>query len=272
DAHHRQIAAADAQRRARVLGDARPALPAVVGAVEAEAGRRGVVARVGGADFDEQAARAAGRDGNVYLRQVRRQPGGELLPGVTAVDRLVQPAHVLVLVLVLPRPEPRLPQPGIDDVRVGGIDSDRRAAGVGIAGQNPLPADAAIERAVDAALGIGTVGVAEHRGEQAVRLLGIHGELGDLLPVAQAEVGPGAPGVVGAVDAVADRQVRAAQPLTAADVHDVGVGGGHGDGADRLRRLLLEDRVPGAARVVGLPYPAIDRTDVEHVRLARHAR
>ena len=35
---------------------------------------------------------------------------------------------------------------------------------------------------------------------------------------------------------------------------------------------LIEDRLPGSAKIVGLPHPAVHRADVEHVGLAGHAR
>jgi len=95
-------------------------------------------------------------------------------------------------------------------------------------------------------------------------------QLGDLLPVAEPAVLPGAAAIAGAVDAVADRQVGPQQPFTARDVDDVGIGRCHRDGADRLGRLSLEDRLPGAAGVVGSPHPAVDGADVENTWLPRN--
>ena len=93
--------------------------------------------------------------------------------------------------------------------------------------------------------------MAEHGGEDSVGIAGIDGEGGNLLAVAQAEVSPGLAGVSGFVDAVADGEVGAVQALAAGHVDDVGIGGSDGDGADRLRGLVIEDGVPGAAVVVG---------------------
>jgi hypothetical protein len=39
-------------------------------------------------------------------------------------------------------------------------------------------------------------------------------------------------------------------------------------GADRLRRLRIEDRRPGAAIVIGFPYATVDGADVKDGRLA----
>ena len=46
-----------------------------------------------------------------------------------------------------------------------------------------------------------------------------------------------------------------------------GIGGGDGEGADRSGGLVVEDGVPGAAVVGGLPDAAIADTDVEDVGL-----
>ena len=48
------------------------------------------------------------------------------------------------------------------------------------------------------------------------------------------------------------------QAFAAADVDDVRIGRRDGDRADRLRRLVVEDRVPRAAVVVDLPDAAVD--------------
>ena len=77
--------------------------------------------------------------------------------------------------------------------------------------------------------------------------------------------------VPGAIDPVADRQIRARQPLAARHVDDVGIGGRHGNRPDRLRRLLVEYRPPGAARVIRLPDAAIHRAHIEDARLRCHA-
>ena len=51
----------------------------------------------------------------------------------------------------------------------------------------------------------------------------------------------------------------------------LGSEGAHRDGADRLRRLVVEDRIPGAAVVVRLPDAAVDLPHVEDIGLAGHA-
>ena len=99
--------------------------------------------------------------------------------------------------------------------------------------------------------------MAEDGGENFVGIARIDGKRGDLLSVCEAEMRPGFAGVGRLINAIADGEIGAMQSLAAAYINDVGVGGGHGDGADRLRRLGIEDRVPGAAVVVRFPDAAI---------------
>ena len=61
------------------------------------------------------------------------------------------------------------------------------------------------------------------------------------------------------------------QAFTAGDINNVGIRRRYGDGADRLRGLVVEDRSPGAAVVVRLPYSAVDLAYVENVWLAGNA-
>src|SRR5271165_7356346 len=61
------------------------------------------------------------------------------------------------------------------------------------------------------------------------------------------------------------------QTFAAADIHNVRVGGGDSDGSDGAGGLLVEDGLPGAPVIVGLPDAAVDRANVEDVGLAGHA-
>ncbi len=145
-------------------------------------------------------------------------------------------------------------------------------AHVGAVVEDLLPSGAAVERAVEAAVGVGGVGVAQGGDVDAVGVGGIHHDAADAVGGGEADAAPGLAGVGGLVHAVAVGIFRADVGLAGADVDDVGVGGGNGDGADGLHRLGVEDRVPGAAGVVGLPHPAAHRAEVEGVGLAGHAR
>ena len=60
------------------------------------------------------------------------------------------------------------------------------------------------------------------------------------------------------------------QSLAAANINNVRIGGRDRDGADRLRRLVIEDGIPGSAVVVGLPDPAIHLRHVKNIGLAGH--
>jgi hypothetical protein len=114
--------------------------------------------------------------------------------------------------------------------------------------------------------------MAEHGGEHFVRIARINGQRRNLLSVDQAEMRPGFAGVGRFINAVAHREVGAMQSLAAAHINNVWVGRRDRDGADRLRGLVVEDRVPGAAVVVRFPNAAVHLADVEHIGLAGHAR
>src|ERR1700721_3716532 len=78
---------------------------------------------------------------------------------------------------------------------------------------------------------------------------------------------PGFPCIGGFVDAVADRKVGAGEAFAACNINDVRVRRSDGDGADRLRRLRIEDRRPGATVVIGFPYATVDSANVKDSRL-----
>src|ERR1700732_4327285 len=61
------------------------------------------------------------------------------------------------------------------------------------------------------------------------------------------------------------------QSFAARDINDVGIRRSHRDGADRLRRLVIEDGIPGASVIIGLPYSAVDLANVENVGLGGNA-
>src|SRR5215469_3222396 len=62
------------------------------------------------------------------------------------------------------------------------------------------------------------------------------------------------------------------QPFPACDINHIGVRGGHGDRADRLRRFMIENGIPGAAVIVRLPNPAVHLAHVENIWLAPNSR
>ena len=111
----------------------------------------------------------------------------------------------------------------------------------------------------------------EDGGKEAVRVTGIDDQRGNLLAVAQTKVRPGFAGVGGLVNSVAHGEIRPLQTLAARHVDDVRIGRSDRDGANRLRRLIVKDRIPRAAVVSRLPNAAIHLPHVEDVRLARDA-
>ena len=193
----------------------------------------------------------------------------DLLPRVAAVARDVErgagaAAHQL------PGPAPRLPQPGEHDARVLRVERDVGGAGVRVRVEDLLPRLPAVARAIDAALGVGAEGLAEHGrvGDVGVCRVDDHrADLAVLLP----HVLPRLPGVRGLVDAVSLPDVAADVGLARADVDDVRVGRRHRDRADRARRLVVEDRLPPDPAVRGLPYPARGGGRVVRERVAGHA-
>src|SRR5208283_4394935 len=92
----------------------------------------------------------------------------------------------------------------------------------------------------------------------------------NLLAVSQAEVRPGRAGIGGLVDTISNRQIGTMQTFAAGNIDNVGIGRRDFDGADGASRLAVEDGLPGAAKVVRLPYATVHRADVEDIRLAGH--
>src|SRR5207245_2309219 len=131
----------------------------------------------------------------------------------------------------LPRFAHGLPQRGVDDEGVVRVETDVDGAGLGVFLEHLLPVLAAVPGAVDAALRVGSEGMAQDGGEGDVRVARMHNHLGDLALLLP-DVLPVLAAVGRFVDAVADGDVAADVGLAGADVDDVGVGGRDGDAAD----------------------------------------
>src|SRR5208282_5302346 len=110
------------------------------------------------------------------------------------------------------------------------------------------------------------------RDEEAIRIVRIDDDGCNLLRVAQSEMLPGAARVGRFVDAIAYREIGAAQAFTTADVNRVGTRRRDRERSNRTCGLVIEDRIPGAAEVGGFPDSAVVRRHVEGIRLARNAR
>ena len=149
----------------------------------------------------------------------------ELPPGLAAVARLEQSAAGTAPSRVFPGALARLPEAGVDNVRIGRIDHDFRSAGILILAQDFFKGLPSIRRAVDPALGVRAVRMTQDGGKDPVRVPRVDGELRDLLALAQSEMGPGPAGVDGFIDAVADREVGSLKAFAAPDIDDVGIRG-----------------------------------------------
>src|SRR5207302_232874 len=116
------------------------------------------------------------------------------------------------------------------------------------------------------------VRMSENSHEDAIWIARIDSNVRDLLCILEAEVVPGLAGVGGFIYSVADGEIGSMQPFTTADVDDVGVARRHGDRADGLRRLIVENWIPCAPGVVALPHAAVDFRDIENHWRAGDAR
>ena len=194
----------------------------------------------------------------------------EPLPGVAAVDGAIQSAARPAAVEA-PRRAVHLPRGGEQRVGVLRVEDDVNAAGLVIDEQNFLPGGAAVGGAINAALGAGCVHMSQGRDVDDVRVRGVNDDGADLPRIRQADMGPVLPAVHRLPHAVAVGNVAADAGLAGADVERVVVGVGDRDGADRGERLFIGERLPGRARVVGLPHAAGDASEIERAGLARHA-
>ena len=84
-----------------------------------------------------------------------------------------------------------------------------------------------------------------------------------MLGLVQADVRPVLPAVDGLVHAVADGNAVAHPGFASTDPNDLGVAGIDRDRADRLHRLLVEDRFVGRAAVNRFPHAAARLADVQ---------
>src|SRR5215472_17074218 len=113
------------------------------------------------------------------LNDVLGQTAGKRLPIQAVVGGLVNAAVGSVPRAVLPRAFTSLPQGGVTDLSVRGIDEQVGGAGVGIFLQHRLEVLAAVHRAVYAAFNVGSVRMAGRGYEQAVGISGIDRDLRD---------------------------------------------------------------------------------------------
>src|SRR4029077_3171030 len=112
---------------------------------------------------------------------VGRQAAGERLPGRPIVGRLVEAAARTVRRRVdAPWRTTRVPERGVNGLGGRRIEGDVDGADVVALEENLLPGRAAVARAVDAAIGVRAIDVAERRHEHDVGVLRIDEDAADL--------------------------------------------------------------------------------------------
>ena len=137
-----------------------------------------------------------------------------------------------------------------------GIKGDVHRARVVILVKNLGPGPAAVGAAKDSAFIIGSERVADGGDHDDVRIGGIDDDRPDLARVLEANIGPGLAPVCRAIDPIAPSDIAAQGPLARAHIDNVGSAGGHGYGPDRGIGLSVEQGLPRAPGVGGLPDPA----------------
>src|SRR5262252_8891593 len=94
-------------------------------------------------------------------------------------------------VSIFPGRLPRCPKHGVDMLRIGRVEREVDGARVFVLVENLLPRAPAVERAEDSSLRIGSVGMSQNRGEDAIRVFRVDEERRNLPPVREPEVSPG---------------------------------------------------------------------------------
>lgn len=95
-----------------------------------------------------------------------------------------------------------------------------------------LPCAPAVRGEVDTPFGVRPKGVTERGYEDAFRVLGIDEDRADMAGALKPDVDPRLAAVVGAIDAIACRDVVARLDLSGPDVNHRRLGGGDGEGAN----------------------------------------
>ena len=250
-----------------VTVDARPTVASVVGAEDATGG----ILRF---DAGVDPPRVCGGDGNADLADGslgHAGVAGDFRPAIATVGGLPQAAPPAAR-LHAPRQALELVHRREQDAWIDGIDGDVVRAR-GIVEEEDLPPGAAAVRGAEyATLRIGSECVAHRCDVDAIRIARIDAHRADLLRTRETEVVPREPGVGGAVDARAIREVLAELRLAASCVDDIRIGLRDGDGADgRDVGAPVGDVVPALAGVCRLPDATVHGAKVVDKRPRRIA-
>ena len=220
-----------------------------------------------GLDRGVDDARVDGRDRQADLADVALgQAHGELAPGLAAVLALVDARLGPAAHERRDAPAPLVGR-GVEDVRVRGVELDRRDARVLGDLEDERPGLAAVRGLVEAALAARRPERPLGRDEDDVRIARVDQDPADVLGLREPHVRPGLAAVRAPVDAVAEADVAPADVLARAHPDGLRVRRVERDAADRVRRLGVEHRRPGRAGVLRLPDAARADRDVPGVPL-----
>src|SRR5205085_1894779 len=178
----------------------------------------------------------------VYFRR-------DFRPGRAAIRRAEQSAgrwFVRTFAAGTERPAfpPKIPHAGEENVRIVRIHRDPRRAGRRVpALQNLVPGLAAIRCFVEAPIGRIAPERSRHRRVNRVAARRTDDDFRDAFRVRQPGEIPSLAAVDRFINAVADRHAVARPAFTGADPDVLRIFRIEGDGADRLHRLLVEDRL-----------------------------
>ena len=219
-------------------------------------------------DQRPDAARVHGRYGDPDVapdsaRESRRP--GDLGPVIAAIGRLPEAAPCAAAD-EKPRLAPRLPEAGVEHVRVRRVHRQVGGTGRVVAEQDLLPRLAAVLRAIDAAFRIRPEHVAECGDIGDVRIGGVGDDPTDVLRGGESQVTPRLAGIHRLPHAIAVRHVAANRRLAAARPHDVRVALEECHGADRAAEVIVGHRIPRLPAIGRLPHAAACGRDVILIR------
>ena len=183
------------------------------------------------------------------------QPAGQLGPGSPRVDGLVDP-RAGPAVNQRPDATATLVARGVEHVGVARVEQHLVDPGVFVDLEHALPALTAVEGFVQSAVPTGQPERPLRRHVDDVRVSWIDDDLADMLGLLEADVVPALSTVGRFVDAVAVGHRALTVVLARADPDDVRVLRVQGHATDGVGALVVEDRRPGRAGVVGLPHSA----------------
>src|SRR6202035_972509 len=127
-----------------------------------------------------------------------------------------------------------------------------------------LPILAAICGQINPALFIRSIGMAERCGENSIRIAWVDSKSWNALTVAKAEMRPRLARVGRFVHPVTEGQIRPSQPFAARNINYIRIGRSDRDGSDGLGWLIIENRRPGAPRIVCFPHAAVHCPDIKN--------